>query len=120
MVRYETSVKAGSKSTPAMSALGQKRTYAVGQKFSCAASIVDQLVGAFEHCRWMVRPTYLAVFRLIMSSNLVGCSTGISPGFALLAPCWSAFGQQAHRTTRDRRFRHVDRPNVDAHCGRAG
>jgi len=52
MVRYETSVKAGSKSTPAMSALGQKRTYAVGQKFSCAASIVDQLVGAFEHCRW--------------------------------------------------------------------
>src|SRR5262249_54290769 len=51
MVRYETSV-IGSKSTLAMSALGQKRTYAVGPKLSCAASIVDQLIGAFEHCRW--------------------------------------------------------------------
>src|SRR5262245_24972679 len=29
----------------------------------------------------IVRPSALAVFRLIMSSNLVGCSTGISPGF---------------------------------------
>jgi hypothetical protein len=28
-----------------------------------------------------VRPRALAVFRFMMSSNLVGCSTGISPGF---------------------------------------
>jgi hypothetical protein len=101
-----------------VSALGQKRTYAVGQKLSRAASIVDQLVGAFEHCRWDGQTDLFG--GLIMSSDLVSCSTGISPGFALLAPCWSASGQQAHRTTRDRRFRHVDRPNVDAHCGRAG
>ena len=31
-----------------------------------------------------VRPSTLAVFRLIISSNLVGCSTGMSPGFS---PC---------------------------------
>ncbi len=32
----------------------------------------------------MVRPSALAVLRLITSSNFVGCSTGRSPG---LAPC---------------------------------
>ena len=32
----------------------------------------------------MVRPRALAVFRLITSSNLVGCSTGRSPGLAPL------------------------------------
>ena len=32
----------------------------------------------------IVRPSALAVFRLITSSNLVGCSTGRSPGFAPL------------------------------------
>src|SRR5262249_59195496 len=30
----------------------------------------------------MVRPSVLAVVRLMMRSNLVGCSTGMSPGFA--------------------------------------
>ena len=30
----------------------------------------------------MSRPSALAVFRLMTRSNLVGCSTGISPGFA--------------------------------------
>src|SRR5262249_11549276 len=29
-----------------------------------------------------VRPSALAVFRLMTRSNLVGCSTGMSPGFA--------------------------------------
>jgi len=31
-----------------------------------------------------VRPRSFAVFRLITNSNLVGCSTGKSPGFAPL------------------------------------
>jgi hypothetical protein len=33
----------------------------------------------------MVRPRALAVFRLMISENLLGCSTGSSPGFA---PLW--------------------------------
>ena len=32
----------------------------------------------------IVRPSCLALFRLMISSNFVGCSTGRSPGFAPL------------------------------------
>src|SRR5262249_35124398 len=57
-----------------MSALGQKRTHALHQ-LSINSSARSSTVG------WMVRPSSLPVLRLIISSNLVGCSTGISPGF---------------------------------------
>src|SRR5262249_4987089 len=60
-----------------MSAMGQKRTHALHQ-WSINWSARSSTVGG------IVRPSSLAVFRLMISSNLVGCSTGISPGFAPL------------------------------------
>src|ERR1700738_614855 len=51
-----------------------------------------RLAGAFPHSitssarnrndSGILRPSALAVVRLMMRSNLVGCSTGMSPGFA--------------------------------------
>src|SRR5262249_14303403 len=38
----------------------------------------------------IVRPSALAVVRLMMRSNLVGCSTGMSPGFAPDVACLTA------------------------------
>jgi hypothetical protein len=50
---------------------------------------LDDLIRSREHRRrdreadgGIVRPSALAVFRLMTSSNLVGCSTGKSAGFA--------------------------------------
>src|SRR5215472_3777477 len=56
----------------------QKRTYAVQQKMSYSIS-------SLARCRndsGIVSPIALAVVRLMTRSNLVGCSTGISPGLA--------------------------------------
>ena len=58
-----------------MSALCQKRTSAI---------LFDHLVGAGEHDGGMVRPSALAVLRLITSSYLVGACTGRSAGFSPL------------------------------------
>ena len=72
-----------------MSALGHKRTWAVHQpmsancqsrtyalhQLSINSSARSSTVGG------IVRPSALAVLKLITSSNLVGCSTGMSPGF---------------------------------------
>ena len=48
---------------------------------SCAASTIDQSSARSSTVGGTFRPSALAVFKLIMSSNLVGCSTGISRGF---------------------------------------
>ena len=48
---------------------------------SCAASTIDQSSARSSTVGGTFRPSALAVFKLIMSSNLVDCSTGISPGF---------------------------------------
>src|SRR6266513_3341601 len=74
----EANVRFGSLATcavhQAMSAKGQYRTCAIHQ-LSINSSARSSTGGG------IVRPSALAVFKLIMSSNLVGCSTGISPGF---------------------------------------
>ena len=44
--------------------------------------LLDHLVGAREHVGGTVSPSALAVTRLTTRSNLVGCSTGMSPAFA--------------------------------------
>ena len=66
-----------------MSALGHKRT----SPFS-----FDDLVGARRSDGAMARPIYFAALRLITSSYLVGCSTGMSVGFTPLEnpPCYCA------------------------------
>ena len=48
------------------------------------AVLFDHLVGAGQQGRRHSRPSALAVFRLITSSNLVGCMTGRSAGFSPL------------------------------------
>ena len=60
-----------------MSASGQEATS--GRYSITSSASTSRLCG-------MVRPSALAVLRLITRSNLVGCSTGISPGFV---PCRS-------------------------------
>jgi len=52
-------------------ALGQKRTSYSITSVACATSVVGT-----------VMPSALAVLRFITSSNLVGCCTGRSAGFA--------------------------------------
>ena len=58
----------------------QKPTYAVQQKhlYSITSSARASNVGG------IVRPSAFAVLRLMSSSNLVGCSTGMSPALAPL------------------------------------
>src|SRR5262249_5012944 len=58
--------------------LGHKATYAVQQihRYSITSSARASTDGG------MVWPIALAVFRLMTSSNLVGCSTGKSAGLA--------------------------------------
>ena len=46
--------------------------------------LFDHLVGAGEQCRGLVRPSLLAVLRLMTSSTFVGCCTGKSAGFSPL------------------------------------
>ena len=60
----------------AMSAKGQKRTLA-------AYSIISSAI--CWRCRGTLRPSVLAVFRLITKSNLLGCKTGRSAGFSPLS-----------------------------------
>ena len=57
---------------------GHKETFALQQRasYSITSSAVASIV-----CETL-RPSAFAVLRLITNSNLVGCSTGISPGFA--------------------------------------
>src|SRR5262245_25165083 len=54
-----------------MSAMGQKRTW----PYSITSSARASSVGG------SVMPSAFAVVRLMTNSNLVGCSTGMSPGF---------------------------------------
>jgi hypothetical protein len=49
-----------------------------GRRYSITSSAVNSNLGG------MVRPSALAVLTLMISSNLVGCSTGRSAGFAPL------------------------------------
>ena len=60
-----------------MSALCHFRTKCIAAKptYSITVSAVVSNIGG------TARPSALAVFKLMASSNLVGCSTGISPGF---------------------------------------
>jgi hypothetical protein len=46
------------------------------------ASLLDHLVGGGNSVSGMVRPSALAVLRLTIISNLVGCCTGTSAGFS--------------------------------------
>ena len=62
-----------------MSALCQKRTYAVQQK-----TLFDHLVGDLLEMHRYVETNALAVFILITNSNLVGSWIGSSPGLAPL------------------------------------
>jgi hypothetical protein len=48
------------------------------------ASLFDQLVRELLKCRRQRQPSALAVLRLIMNSNFMGCSTGMSGGLAHL------------------------------------
>ena len=85
-----------------MSALGQKQTFAPQKGMSASPPKAD-MCSATQHVRFvpiadiatysitssafarkaggMLRPSALAVIKLMTRSNLVGCSTGISPGF---------------------------------------
>jgi hypothetical protein len=45
---------------------------------------IDYVVANREECGWHGQSYGLAVFRLTTSSTLVGCSTGMSEGLALL------------------------------------
>src|SRR5215468_1052749 len=104
-----------------MSASGQKQTYAAHNGMSALHPIAD-MCGAATNVRYgpkadscsaakfhfysitssarassdggTVRPSALAVLRLITSSNLVGCSTGRSDG---LAPSRFSTGYQSSR-----------------------
>ena len=88
-----------------MSALGQKRTFAVQYVMSALppkadmcgalgdvryvpiadiAYLFDHLVGAGEQRRRHVRPRAFAVLRSMTRSNLVGACTGRSAGFSPL------------------------------------
>jgi hypothetical protein len=62
--------------------VGQERTHAVQQAapYSITSSARASSVGG------TVRPSALAVLTLMISSNLVGCSTGRSAGFSPLPP----------------------------------
>ena len=46
------------------------------------AASANHLVGPCQHVGRIVRPICFAVLRLMKNSNLVGCSTGKSAGFA--------------------------------------
>ena len=59
-----------------MSALGQKRTYAVREKLLYSITL-SACRRRLEGTGW---PIAFAVFRLITSSNRVGCSIGMSAG----------------------------------------
>lgn len=52
------------------------------QTLRANAQLFDQLIGAREQQWWHGLPRALAVLRLIVSSYLVGCSTGRSAGLA--------------------------------------
>jgi hypothetical protein len=69
----------------AMSALGRKRTRAPQRTKSYSITSL----ASTRSVEGIVRPNALAVFRLINSSNLVGCWTGRSAGFAPAA--WREF-----------------------------
>src|SRR5262245_20540742 len=56
----------------------QKRTHALQQK----APLFDPSPASASRVGGTSRPSALAVFRLMTSSNLVGCSTGKSAGLA--------------------------------------
>ena len=69
----------------AAAAIGGRRVRFGPETNSCSAanfhhSITSSAV-ASSVCG-IVRPSALAVVRLMVRSNLVGCSTGMSPGFA--------------------------------------
>src|SRR5262249_56777203 len=95
-----------SKSGCAMSALGQKPTYAVQKVMSAlppkadmCSTVADVRYGpkadiapysitssaVASRAEGIVTPSAFAVLRLMTSSNLVGCCTGSSPGFAPLS-----------------------------------
>jgi hypothetical protein len=61
---------------PRAAAWRQKATFAVEQIYSITSSARASNVGEIS------RPSPLAVLRLMTRSNLVGCSTGSSAGFA--------------------------------------
>ena len=64
------------RSAAGMSALCQKQTYAVQQ----AAGYEITLSALASSDSGTVMPSAFAVSRLMISSNLLGCSTGMSPG----------------------------------------
>src|SRR5262249_8679790 len=61
-------------------------TQAVNERALLATkvSLFDHLIGERQQFVRDVRPSVFAVLRLITSSNLVGCTTGISDGFSPL------------------------------------
>ena len=106
-----------------MSALGQKQTFAVQYAMSALPPIAD-MCGALADVRFVpiadigrlysitsfarsrnasgiVKPSALAVVRLTTRSNLVGCSTGRSAGFA---PCRILSTYSAARRNRSGKF----------------
>src|SRR5215831_12883388 len=110
----------------------------LSQQHSCS---FDDLIPSASNLSGTVRPSALAVVRLMMRSNLVGCSTGRSAGFAprrilstKLAARPTCAASLAHRTSylllrRIRALRaswHVrrERQRIDANaidqCDRSG
>src|SRR5262245_21117821 len=69
----QTITRQTSRNAILMSALGHKRT---SRSYSITSSAISR------KSRGIVRPSALAVFRLITSSNFAGCCTGNSAGFA--------------------------------------
>src|SRR5258708_15612324 len=68
---------------------GHLRTYAPHQyRYSITSSARANRVGGIS------KPSSLAVLRLIANSNLVGCSTGRSPGLAPLRTRSTSFAER--------------------------
>jgi hypothetical protein len=62
----------------------QSRTKVAPRGDDVNFALFDHLIDPQQQRRRMVRPSALAVFRLMTSSNFVGCSMGRSAGLAPL------------------------------------
>src|SRR5215468_4243859 len=89
-------------------------------KTSAVARLFDHLIGAVKSVGGTSRPSAFATIRLTTRSNLAGCSTGRSAGFAPAKSCrlsrpGAAEVDEGHRTDGGREFLFLvaDVPDAD-------